>query len=252
MLKDTFSIITPVFNAEKTLKQTIDSVINQTYSKWELILIDDSSKDNSKEIITTYVDNKKIKLFKNKKNMGVANSRNKGIQLAKGEFICFLDADDYWHVKKLEEQYKVFKDGGKIVYSPYYRLLSNKKLSFRSVKSKLTYFDFCVGNPIPNLTGAFHRSLLPIKQKAIGHEDYLMWFQLFMKTKDARSTKKLIPLAYYKVGNNTKSSNKIRALVWHWHIMYNYITKNLLLAFLCMLIYVCNSLQIRLKEKFGY
>lgn len=96
------SIIIPCYNAEKYIAETIQSVINQTHKNWELIIVNDGSTDNSIEIINKYIDlDNRIKLI-NKENTGVSDTRNKGIVLAKGEFMAFLDADDVWNSDFLE------------------------------------------------------------------------------------------------------------------------------------------------------
>ena len=101
------SIITPVYNAERFLSDTIKSVQNQTYKNWEILLIDDCSKDNSAQIIKEFLkyDNR-IKYIKLKKNSGASVSRNEGIRNAKGRFIAFVDSDDVWKPEKLEIQIK--------------------------------------------------------------------------------------------------------------------------------------------------
>lgn len=99
------SIVTPVYNSERFISETIDSIQSQTYSNWELLLIDDCSKDNSYEIIKSYMKNDdRIKYIKLEKNSGASISRNTGIHNAKGRFIAFVDSDDLWEPKKLEIQ----------------------------------------------------------------------------------------------------------------------------------------------------
>lgn len=96
------SIIIPCYNAEKYIAETIQSVINQTYKNWELIVVNDGSTDNSMNIIKEFAANDSRISFIDKKNTGVSDARNKGIVLAKGEFIAFLDADDVWGESNLE------------------------------------------------------------------------------------------------------------------------------------------------------
>lgn len=111
MKKDLVSIITPVYNAEKFIAETIESVLKQTYSNWELILVNDCSKDNSEKIIKKYCKyDERIKLINNKVNSRAAISRNNGIEKAEGRYICFLDADDLWDEYKLEKQLKFIKN----------------------------------------------------------------------------------------------------------------------------------------------
>ncbi|MSR89726.1 glycosyltransferase family 2 protein, partial [Patescibacteria group bacterium] len=99
------SIVVPVYNAASFIDETIKTVLDQTYTNWELLLVDDKSTDKSVKLIKPYLTkDKRIKLLSNKKNSGAAISRNKGIDAAKGRYIAFLDADDLWLPTKLEKQ----------------------------------------------------------------------------------------------------------------------------------------------------
>ncbi|MFH1846996.1 MAG: glycosyltransferase family A protein [Candidatus Omnitrophota bacterium] len=97
-----FSVIIPAYNREHFLKKAVDSVLTQTYGNFELIVIDDGSTDNTKSLLSSYSDNR-IKYIKNKTNSGVSKTRNKGLNIAKGNFIAFLDSDDWWKTQKLEK-----------------------------------------------------------------------------------------------------------------------------------------------------
>lgn len=104
------SIIMPAYNAGKYISDSIASVISQTYQNWELIIINDYSKDNTPKIIENYANaDSRIKVFSNSKNVGVSETRNKGIELATGNWIVFLDSDDMWHPQKLEKQIEKIK-----------------------------------------------------------------------------------------------------------------------------------------------
>lgn len=96
-----YSIVVPVYNTEKYLKRCIDSVLNQTYKNFEIIIINDGSKDNSKEILNEYKNNKQIKII-NQENHGLSYSRNVGIKEASGDYILFLDSDDFYQIELLE------------------------------------------------------------------------------------------------------------------------------------------------------
>ena len=100
------SIIMPMYNAGKFLSKSIESVLEQTYQNWELLLIDDGSKDDSIDIALVYGKRFKNLLLKNEQNMGIAKTRNKGIEASKGQYIAFLDSDDLWLPNKLEVQVK--------------------------------------------------------------------------------------------------------------------------------------------------
>lgn len=110
------SIITPTFNSEKYIKETIQSVINQTYQNWELLITDDCSTDNTIEIIMSYCElDKRIKLFKLNKNSGAGTARNNSIKEAQGEYMAFLDSDDLWLPYKLERQITFMKENNVLV-----------------------------------------------------------------------------------------------------------------------------------------
>lgn len=105
------SIITPVYNAENFLSLTCNSVLQQTWQKWELILVDDCSTDGSSDIMRNYAaQDDRVKCIYLNKNGGAARARNQGINVARGEFIAFLDADDLWAPQKLEKQLVAFGD----------------------------------------------------------------------------------------------------------------------------------------------
>lgn len=96
------SIIIPTYNSAKYIHDAIESVLNQTYQDFEIIVMDDGSIDNTKKVLRSYIESKKIRYFY-QKNKGPSAARNKGIREAKGEYIAFLGADDIWHKKKLEK-----------------------------------------------------------------------------------------------------------------------------------------------------
>lgn len=105
------SIIMPSWNTENYIAESIQSVINQTYENWELIIVDDCSTDNTDEVVKAF-DDQRIKYLKNEKNSGAALTRNRALKEAKGEWIAFLDSDDLWVPKKLEHQINFMKEKG--------------------------------------------------------------------------------------------------------------------------------------------
>ena len=105
------SIIMPSYNTGKYIAEAIQSVINQTYKYWELIIVDDCSSDNTDEIVTSFSE-PRIKFFKNKINSGAAVSRNRALREAKGRWIAFLDSDDLWRIDKLEKQIGFMEKNG--------------------------------------------------------------------------------------------------------------------------------------------
>ncbi len=181
------SVILTVYNREKYLSAAIKSVLNQTFNNFELIIIDDFSRDRSKEIIKEYkeMDNR-IKFLFHNENKGIARSTNDGINLAKGKFIAFIDSDDVWDKKKLEKQLLVLEmnenliiwtDGelidehGKFLGKTFVQLCN----SSQKKKSGDIFFELLFGNFI-------NKSSLIFKKKNLGdlrfderfktHEDY--------------------------------------------------------------------------------
>ena len=123
------SIITPSYNSSKYIRETIKSVLSQSYSNWEMIIIDDCSIDNSIEIIKGYSEkDNRIKLIRMTKNSGPAIARNKGIEMAKGKYIAFLDADDLWLPQKIEKQIQFMKEKNlTVTYSSYHTIDENNR-----------------------------------------------------------------------------------------------------------------------------
>ena len=125
MKKPSISIITPCYNSQKYLSKMISSVISQTYTDWQLIIVDDCSTDNSVKVIEKFLKlDHRIKLIKLKKNKGQAFARNKAINVAKGRYITFLDSDDYWDIKFLEYSLHFIKQHS-FIYSSYNRVNEN-------------------------------------------------------------------------------------------------------------------------------
>lgn len=127
--KPTVSVIIPTYNRAYLIGRAIQSVLNQTYQDFEIIVVDDGSTDNTEEIVRSFK-NKRIKYIRHEKNKGGAAARNTGIKVARGEYIAFQDSDDEWLPEKLERQMRVFENAPLevgVVYTGFYRLQNNKK-----------------------------------------------------------------------------------------------------------------------------
>ena len=158
------SIITPMYNSEKFILKTIESIVNQTYSNWELLLIDDGSTDNTIQIVEDFkLKYTNIKLFQNPTNLGAAQSRNKGILEAKGDYIAFLDADDLWKPIKLDLQTQFMQTHNcDVSFSSYEQIDESGKPLYKLVQAlpKLTYNKYLKTNYIGNLTGMYNAKTL--------------------------------------------------------------------------------------------
>jgi glycosyltransferase involved in cell wall biosynthesis len=123
----TVSVIIPTYNRAQLLSRSIQSVLNQTYQDFEIIIVDDASTDDTEEVISN-LDNEKIRYLRHEKNKGAAAARNTGIKAARGSYIAFQDSDDEWLFEKLEKQMKIFETAPPnvgVVYTGYYRIKGN-------------------------------------------------------------------------------------------------------------------------------
>ncbi|MEF2843823.1 MAG: glycosyltransferase family 2 protein [Catenibacterium sp.] len=121
------SIIMPSWNTERFIAETIQSVLDQTYTNWELIIVDDCSSDNTDELVASFKD-ERIKYLHNEKNSGAALTRNKALREAKGEWIAFLDSDDLWMPEKLEHQIDFMnKNGHSLSFTEYEKIDEDSK-----------------------------------------------------------------------------------------------------------------------------
>ena len=212
------SIIVPVYNCEKYIKECINSVINQTYKNLEIIIVNDKSTDNSLSIINSFKD-KRIKVINLKENSGVSISRNKGVEVSTGELICFLDSDDYWNKEKIEKQVK-FIDGKAFIYSDY-EYLKNGKRKRVHVPKTITYKEALKNTTIFTSTVMFNMKYLnkediymPLVKLG---QDTSTWWKVLKKVKVAYGINEV--LSIYRIEGKSLSSNKIRALKRTWNIL---------------------------------
>ena len=221
MEENKVSIIIPVYNAEKFIGKTIESVLNQTYKNWEILIFNDKSKDNSLKIIKKYSEkDKRIKVVDSKENVGVVAARNKLIEIATGEFIAFLDADDYWKQNKLEKQIKFMKEQNALISCTEYTRVTEdeKEINDIIIKEKITYEDMLKNNYLGCLTVIYNANKLGKRyfKEREKNEDYVLWLEIVKETKIIFGLKE--NLAFYRVLNNSRSSNKIKAAKDRWNV----------------------------------
>jgi len=211
------SIVLPTFNRAHVLDRAIDSVIKQTYTQWELVIIDNYSNDQTDDLIKSY-QNPKIRIIKINNSGIIAKSRNLGIKKSRGEVIAFLDSDDWWAEKKLEYSLKyLFEYNADIVYHDLYEVKSEIFSLFhkkRKTKRLLTpVFEDLIknGNTICNSSVVVRKKLLekigfiseePTKKT---WEDYDTWIRLSKVTDEFMRIPKT--LGYYWIGTGTLSSH---------------------------------------------
>jgi len=171
-------------NYTKTFLGFIKSILSQSYSNFELIVIDDNSKDKTRKILSKFSNNENFFVLRNKKNLGVAKSRNKGIKIASGDFIAFCDSDDFWEEDKLVNQVKLLESYD-VVCSNYNLIDEESNLIKHIIEPEIITFNKMLNsNKIPNSSNIYNsKKLGKFYQKNIRHEDYLMWLQIIQKAK---------------------------------------------------------------------
>ena len=239
------SIIMPNYNSEKYISQTINSVLNQTYQNWELIIVDDKSTDNSPNIIKEFIKNdNRIKLTILETNSGrPALPRNIGIKKAQGDFIAFLDSDDLWYKDKLKLQLDfMIKNNYYFTYSAYDVIDENNKLiSSFTPPMKLSYNDLLKTNSIGCLSAIYDVNYFgKVYMEDVGHEDYTLWLKLLKKVDFAYGMDK--KLAQYRKITSSISSNKFKVLFWQWKIYRDIEKLSLLKSAYNFIFYVYNGL----------
>lgn len=220
------SIIVPVYNAERFIDDTIKTVIDQTYEKWELLLVDDCSTDKSVKIIKEYQQkDKRIKLFSNPKNSGAAISRNKGIDESRGRYIAFLDADDLWEPKKLEKQVAFMQEDCAFSFTGYeFADFDGKPNGKRvSVPSTLNYRQALKNTTIWTSTVMLDISKLSKQEVSMPNvrrgQDTATWWKILKKINYAHGVDEV--LSYYRRTDESLSANKLIALKRTWYLYRN-------------------------------
>lgn len=216
------SIITPLFNAEKFITHTIESVLAQTYVNWEMLIIDDASTDAGPIIAKNYEKKDiRIQLKSLRENQGAGICRNTGTEMAKGHYIAFLDSDDVWHPEKLNKQINLMLEQEQdVCYSSYQHIdqLGNPLQKRVKALPRLTYKKQLRNNYIGNLTGIYNAKKLGkiYSPKIKKRQDWALWLEAIK-----RSNKPAIgiqeDLAFYRVHEQSLSSNKFKLIPYNYH-----------------------------------
>jgi teichuronic acid biosynthesis glycosyltransferase TuaG len=226
MEKGLISIITPMYNGERFVSQTIESVIKQTYKNWEMIVVDDGSKDDGAQIVLKYAEKDHRIQLVSQKNGGSGSARNNGIGRAKGQYIALLDADDTWNPDFLEKQLNLMREkNALLVYASHTRIdeNSNQILKPFIVPSKVTYTDLLKTCSISCLTGLYDtekygKVYLREDMKSL-RDDYVYWLEIIKKVKVAYGNTEV--LANYRILGSSASRKKKKVIVPHFKVLYN-------------------------------
>ena len=225
ILKSLVSIVTPVFNGEKTIAKTIESVLNQTFNDFEMVIVDDRSTDKTADIIKKYQEkDKRIKYYLLEKKGGASAARNLAIKKATGRYIAFLDGDDLWYPEKLEKQIKFMQDNDYAFSYTDYEYIDddgNKLNILRKCPKKMTYHRMLLGDSVGCLTVIYDAkkvediSIPTLKKR----NDYALWCLVLKKVKVGYKCDGILSLYRKGTNSNTLSSgSKVKLLKYHYQV----------------------------------
>jgi hypothetical protein len=232
---DIVSVIVPVFNNLKTLRDTLDSILEQDYRPIEIIIMDDQSTDGSYAFAKAYsqqnsYSNTKWIVQQNKSNMGTGVTRNNALELSTGRYISFLDADDLWKPEKLTKQINALKSSARSVCYSAYEIFEEeplKPVAIHHIFLELTYEKLHKSNYLGNLTGIYDASIIgkvPISSIR-KRQDWAMWLDVLKKAGPAVGIQE--SLASYRLGAGLSASKldliKYNFAVYHKHLGYSWV-----------------------------
>lgn len=209
------SVVMPAYNCEKYIEAAIRSVISQTFTDWELIVIDDGSSDSTREIIDRLAaEDSRILSLPNEKNMGVAATRNRGIDISRGSYIALLDSDDVWRENKLTRQMELAESSDSdLVYCSYGIIDEdgNNLCSDFIVREVADYESTLTRTEISCSTALLSRKLVENFRFSTEfyHEDLVLWLEILRAGYTARGVDET--LADYRVSKGSRASNKLKS-----------------------------------------
>ena len=222
MKENLVSVIMPTYNCGKFIEETIKSVANQTYKNWELIIVDDCSKDNTEEIVNRYIErDSRIKYHILETNQGAAVARTKAMKMARGSYMAFLDSDDLWKNDKLEKQINFMEENSyNFTCTAYEQIDENNNLLNKIIRPKIKadYNRILLDCPVGNSTVMYNVDKLgkfevPNIRK---RNDDALWLQILKKEKYIYGLNEI--LMQYRIRQNSISSNKLDLIKYHWQL----------------------------------
>jgi glycosyltransferase involved in cell wall biosynthesis len=214
----------PAYNCARFIEEAVNSVRRQTYSNWELIIVDDCSTDNTYSVISEIaLQDPRIKVLKHDYNMGAAASRNKAIVEATGKYIAFLDSDDIWLSQKLEKQIRFMKDNRYSFSCTSYNKIDENSVETGKIIDSLTCgYEGLLRRCPGNSTVIYDCEVLGKHQipKIKKRNDYLMWLQVIKKAEILHGFPEV--LGSHRLVSNSLSSKKTSLVRYHWIIYRDY------------------------------
>ena len=243
------SIIIPTFNSEKFIAETIQSIQAQTYTNWEVIIVDDGSSDKTVSIVSKMAQlDPRIHLFQLEKNSGAGIARNLALNKANGRYIAFLDSDDLWKPTKLEKQIKFMTQNNLPFTFSFYDCINEdgKPLNKRIESPRyLSYNQLFYCNYVGNLTGIYDVDyfgkipIFPIRKR----QDWILWLTILKKIKTGQPTPE--SLAFYRVRKDSISASKFDLLKHNFTVYRTFHRFNVVVSLICMIGFLFTQLIIK-------
>lgn len=249
-MKDLVSIITPSYNSGKYIIEAINSVLNQSYQNWELLIIDDFSKDNSREIIINFSkQDSRIKYILLENNIGAAEARNIAFREAKGRFIAFLDSDDVWYPNKLECQLEFMNKNNYAFTFSSYDLMTGEGVRMSkvvNVPKEIDYNHYLRNTIIGCLTVMIDKDQVGYFEMPLirSSHDMALWLLILKRGFKAYGVQKT--LATYRLVSNSNTAKKSRAAYDVWRVYREIEKLSILKSVYCFVFYVYNALLKRI------
>lgn len=243
-------IIMPVYNCEKYIKESIESVKKQTNGNWRLIIIDDLSTDNTIQEINNNIRDikEKVLLLKSNKHNGVAKTRNIGIENSTNKYIAFLDADDKWKENKLEKQIVFMKDNKySFTYTQYTYLKDKKEKKVKAFLNSLNYNQALKNTYILTSTVIIDTTQIPkeyIYMPDVESEDTATWWNILKKGYIAKGLKE--NLTIYRITKEGLSANKFKNLKRTWNLYKKQEKLSYIKTIYCFTNYIINAIKKRI------
>ncbi len=251
-IKNLVSIITPNYNCGRFIAQTIESVLAQTYSYWEMIIVDDCSTDDSVQIARQYAEkDSRIKVIENKKNSGAAISRNKAIEMALGEFVAFLDSDDIWLPSKLEKQIAFMRDNNCDFSFTEYGHIDEENNSLHKIANVIKHLNYrkMMMHCWPGCLTVMYNQTITGKVFAEDikkNNDHALFLRVLKKSQNAMGMKEI--LAQYRIRRGSISSKKSEIIRYYIQVIHDIEKQSLAFAWFCVLTHVFIKLTIKYRK----
>jgi teichuronic acid biosynthesis glycosyltransferase TuaG len=249
------SIVMPAYNCGHFVREAIGSVVVQTYRHWELIIVDDCSTDDTAQIVegVAKTDNRII-VVRLPQNSGAAVARNRALDMARGDYVAFLDGDDLWLSDKLARQVSFMANGGHdLTYTGYERMSEDGRiLSVVAAPPSVNWQQLITHNSMACLTVMYDRKRfshqrMPLIRKG---QDFGLWLNLLAECNVAAGLD--LPLARYRIRRGSVSSNKIRALLWTWELYRDHLNIPAPASLYYLACFALNGVMVRLRERFPF